>query len=76
MSTEESKTLVRRYCTALNTALDGRDPTALTEHDLAVFDEIMTPDFARSTKQELLPEVYGRWGDLFGCACGARIRFQ
>ena len=63
MSTEESKTLVRRLCTGFNTALDGRDPAALTEQDLAVFDEIMTPDFARGAKQEMLPQVYGRWGD-------------
>jgi len=63
MSTEENKTLVRRLCTAFNTALDGRDPTALTEQDVAVFDEIMTPDLARSTKQEFLPAVYSLWGD-------------
>jgi C-1 hydroxylase len=59
MSTEENKTLARRFCTALN----GRDPTALTEQDLAAFDEIMTPDLARKTKQELLPGAYGLWGD-------------
>jgi C-1 hydroxylase len=63
MSTEENKTLVRRFCAALNTALDGRAPAALTEQDLAVFDEFMTPDLARSTKQELLPQVYNLWGD-------------
>ena len=63
MPTEENKTLVRRFCTALNAALDRRDPAALTEQDLAVFDEILTPDFARSIKQEMLPQVYGRWGD-------------
>ena len=63
MSTEENKTLVRRFCTALNTALDGRDPAARAEHDLAAFDEIVTPDLARSTKQELLPEAYSLWGD-------------
>jgi C-1 hydroxylase len=63
MSTEENKTLARRFCTALNTALDGRAPAALTEQDLAVFDEILTPDLARSTEQELLPQVYGLWGD-------------
>ena len=63
MSTEENKTLVRRFCTALNTALDGRAPAALTEQDLAAFDEIMTPDLAQKTKQGLLPGVYGLWGD-------------
>ena len=64
MSTEENKTLVRRLCTAFNTALDGRDPTALTEQDVAVFDEIMTPDLARSTVQELRQgDIYGLWGD-------------
>ena len=63
MSTEENKTFARRFCTALNTALDGRDPAALTEQELAVFDEFRTPDLARSTKQELLPTVYGLWGD-------------
>ena len=64
MSTEENKTLVRHFCTALNTALDGRDPAALTEQDLAIFDEIMTPDLARSTKQDLLPGAYSSvWGD-------------
>jgi C-1 hydroxylase len=63
MPTEENKTLARRFCTALNTALDERAPAALTEQDLAAFDEIMTPNLARSTKQELLPQVYGVWGD-------------
>jgi len=63
MSIEENKTLVRRFCAALNTALDGRAPAALTEQELAVFDEILTPDLAQKTKQESLPQVYGRWGD-------------
>ena len=63
MSTEENKTLARRFCAALNTALDGRAPAALTEQDLAAFDKIMTPDLARSTKQGLLPGAYGLWGD-------------
>jgi hypothetical protein len=63
MSTEENKTLARRLCTTFNTALDGRDPTAITEQDVAVFDEIMTLDLARSTKQEFLPAVYSLWGD-------------
>ena len=47
MPTEENKTLVRLFYAALNTALNGRDSAALTEQDLAVFDEILTPDFAR-----------------------------
>ena len=55
MSTEENKTLARRFCTALNTALDGRDPAALTEQDLAVFDEIMTPDLARKHQTRTAP---------------------
>lgn len=63
MSTEENKTLVRRFFTALNTALVGRDPVTLAEHDLAVFNEILAPDLARSTVQDLLPQVYGLWGD-------------
>jgi predicted ester cyclase len=63
MSTEDNKTLVRRLCTAFNTVLDGRDLAALSEYDLATFDEIMAPDVARSTKQELLPAVHGLWGD-------------
>ena len=63
MSTEENKTLARRLCTAFNTALNGREPTAITEQDVAAFDEIMTPDLARSTKQEFLPAVYSLWGD-------------
>jgi C-1 hydroxylase len=63
MPTEENKALARRFCTALNTALDGRDPAELTEQDLAVFDEILTPDLARSTKQKLLPQVFGLWDD-------------
>jgi predicted ester cyclase len=63
MSTEENKALARRFCAALNGALDGRDPAALTQQDLAVFDEIMTPDLVRSTRQGLLPGAYGLWGD-------------
>ena len=63
MSTEQNKNLVRRFCDALNTALDGRDPSSLSARDLAVFDEIMTPDLAQNTVQELLPGVYKLRGD-------------
>ena len=63
MSIEENKTLARRFCIELNTVLDGRDPKTLTERDLAVFDEIMTPDQAQDTKQNLIPGAYGTWGD-------------
>jgi predicted ester cyclase len=63
MSTEENKTLARRFYAALNTALDGRDPAALTEQDLAVFDEILAPEQARRTKQEGLSWFYSHFGD-------------
>lgn len=63
MSTEENKTLVRLFCTALNATLNGRNPATLTEHDVAVFDEIMTPDLAQGTKTDLLPGAYRLWGD-------------
>jgi len=54
MSTEENKALARRFCAALNTTLDGRAPDALTEQDLAAFDEVMTPDLAGTTKREVI----------------------
>lgn len=63
MSTEENKALAQRLCSDFNTVLNGRDPATLTELDLTVFDEIMTPDLAKQTKQNLIPEVYGLWGD-------------
>jgi predicted ester cyclase len=63
MSIEESKLLAQRFCASLNAVLDGRDLTALTERDLAVFDEFMTPDLARDTRENLVPEAHNAWGD-------------
>lgn len=62
MSTEENKKLIRRFCTVFNIVQDGRDPAALTEQDLAAFDEVMTPDLSQKTKQGL-PGAYRAWGD-------------
>ena len=63
MTIDANATLVRRFCATLNTVLDGRDPSALTEHDLALFDEIMTPNLARDTRQSLIPSARSLWGD-------------
>ncbi len=63
MSNEENKALAHRLCTAFNTVFDGRTPEALTEQDLAIFNEFMTPDLASSTKSQMIPGAYGLWGD-------------
>jgi predicted ester cyclase len=63
MSLEENKTLARRLCAAWNACLDGRNPSTLTERDLAIFDEIIGHDLAQAHRHGFLSGVYDLWGD-------------
>lgn len=50
MSVDENKAVFRRYIEAIN------------QQDLAVLDAMSTPEMARRTKDELIPFVYGTFG--------------
>ena len=51
MSVQENKALFRRYIEAIN------------RQDLAALDEVAAPEVARATKDEIIPFVYGTFGD-------------
>ena len=50
MSVEENKAVVRRLLEAVN------------QQDLATIDALAAPEVARSTKEELIPFIYGTFG--------------